>query len=825
MFSNLRDEFYCSHRRSLENLAASIDNDAAMSGKFAKPGSKASYNPDQQFDTEHILLEISFDILKRIVNGKCTTTFRAIVNGAKELKFDALKMKILSVKLADGTRLNNSYKNEQITVRLPKALSEGEAVSIAIEYRMVNPIAGVYFTAPDAGYPKKPLQIWTHGEAEESRYWFPCFDAPHDKATTEMIATVPKDFFALSNGALLDVRENKNKKTKTFHWKQAIPHSTYLITLVTGRFSEIKDEWDGIPITYYVEPGREDEIKRAFGKTPKMVQFFSEKIGVRYPYEKYAQIAVADFVMGGMEHTTATTQTDRVLMDAKAYPEFTADWLVSHELAHQWFGDLLTCKEWGHAWLNESFATYFEALFTEHDLGRDEFEYEMYEKLHQYLDEDKNVYRRAIVTNFYKKPEDLFDRHLYEKGSLVLNTLRHYLGDDLYWKSINHYVSTYHSQPVETNDLINSIQAATGKNPRKFFDQWVFNPGHPELGVHYWWDQKTKTANVRITQKSEGKNSFSSIPVELEFVTGNGSKKYTVTLENKKHEFKYKFSKEPRDFRLDPSFKVFLKTAAIVKPYDMWAYQLQNDRHCVGRFLAALEVAKVQTPAALAALTRAFNKEKFWGTAKEIALAIGKIRLGESRDFLIRALNVKNPKVRRGVVEALGNFDDPIASAKLKSVFVSDKSYFVRAEAIRSIARFQKPDLMAWIKRALNTTSWNDTIRSQAVSVLAQVPTPEAQELMRKYVRYGQQPSTRGAALQAIAKQAKNDPKFLQDLYDLTEDKFTRIKHAAVNALGNLRLPQTTPILEKFSKNKDLPYRTTVLAEDALQKINPQNSN
>ncbi len=819
MNREFRDEFCCAHRRTF----GSADVGAAMSGKFAKPGSKASYNPDHSFDTEHILLEISFDIPKKIVNGKCTTTFKAIVEGAREIQFDALNMKIFSVKLADGTRLIHAYKKEKITVKLPKPLSEGDQTSVCVEYRLTNPFAGVYFIGPDKFYPKKPLQIWTHGEAEESRYWFPCFDAPHDKATTEMIATVPDDFFALSNGALLEVRENRAKKTKIYHWKQAIPHSTYLITLVAGKFSEIKDEWDGIPIQYYCEPGREDEIKRAFGKTPKMVQFFSEKIGVRYPYEKYSQIAVADFVMGGMEHTTATTQTDRVLMDAKAHPEFTADWLVSHELAHQWFGDLLTCKEWSHAWLNESFATYFEALFTEHDLGKDEFQYEMNDKLHQYLDEDKNVYRRSIVTNVYRKPEDLFDRHLYEKGSLVLHTLRSYLGDDLFWKSINTYVSTHHSQAVETNDLINAIYTATGKNLRKFFDQWIYNSGHPDFAVHYWWDEKTKSAAVRVTQKTDGKSSFSSVPVELEFLTNKGVKKYPVTLENKKHEFKYKFSQEPRDFRFDPKHQV-LKTAKIYKPYKMWAYQLQTDTHCVGRFLAAHEVAKVVNLNSLALLTKAFNKEKFWGTAKEIALSIGKIHLKEAKDFLIRSLSVKHPKVRRGVVEALGGFYDPSVSAQLKRIFLTDKSYFVRSEAIRSLSRFREPDLMTWIKKALNTPSWNETIQAAGVSALTQVPSRESQDLMRKFVRYGHNPSSRAAALQAITRQAKHDPKFLDDLYALTEDKFVRIKHAAVTALGSLKLPQAAPLLEKFSKKKDLPYRSTVLADDALQKINPASN-
>ena len=802
-----------------EMLSCARLRDSLAAGKFARPGSKPSYAPDQSFDAQHILLEIGLDFPRKTVHGRCTTTFRTIVDGAKEIRFDAADMKILSVTLEPGRRLPVVHKDEKLTVRLPSACREDQTVTVAIEYRLVDPMAGVYFVSPDRAYPKKPVQVWTHGEAEESRYWFPCFDAPHDKAVTEMLATVPRDFFALSNGALIAVSEDKAKRTKTYHWKQSIPHSPYLVTLVAGEFSEIRDDWDGLPVLYYCEPGREEDTKRAFGKTPKMLEFFSDKIGVRYPYEKYAQIAVADFVMGGMEHTTATTQTDRVLMDARAYPEFTADWLVSHELAHQWFGDLLTCKEWSHAWLNESFATYFEALFTEHDLGEQEFQYEMWEKLRSYLDEDSKVYRRAIVTNVYKKPDDLFDRHLYEKGSLVLHMLRHLLGDGLWWKSIHHYVATYQGQAVETADLINSIQIATGRNFRRFFDQWVYGSGHPDYLVNYWWDAEKKTAHVRVMQR--GGATF-AVPAELEFQTPRGPRKFTEKIEEKKHEFKYRFDREPLDFRFDPR-RGILKTAEVVKPWRMWVRQLETDPNPVGRSLAAKEVAKVATEESVAALSQAFRKEKFWGAAKEIAVALGSTRLETARRFLIASLGAKHPKVRRGVVEALSHFKDPETVSRLERVFAGDRSYFVSAEAVRSLAESQTPRAEAAVRRALRKPSWNDTIAATAVSAMSKAPDASSLRVFRESVRYGKPLAVRGAAVQALSRAARSFPELFADLIAVAEERPGRIKNAAISALGNLKDPRAIPVLEKISKDKRLPYRVQSLAADALLKITPEN--
>ena len=345
------------------------------------------------------------------------------------------------------------------------------------------------------------MQVWSQCQDEDARYWFPCFDAPNEKATTEMTVTVPQPYFALSNGTLLSTTRDEAAGTITYHWLQDQPHSTYLMTLVVGEFSERTEMVDGLPVQWYVTPGREDDGQRAFGDTPEMVRFFGQRLGVPYPWNKYAQIAVSDFVFGGMENISATTLTDPALFDARARLD-SSDALIAHELAHQWFGDLLTCRDWSHGWLNEGFATFLDALFHEHNKGSDEFRYYLRQNA-QATSRGWGRYRRPIVTNVYNEPIDLFDRHLYEKGALVLHMLRYVLGDAAFWDSLQQYVTANRHHVVETVDLERAIETATGRNLQAFFHQWVYKGGHPEYQVEFAWDDATRIATVTIRQQQQ----------------------------------------------------------------------------------------------------------------------------------------------------------------------------------------------------------------------------------------------------------------------------------------------------------------------------------
>ncbi len=384
---------------------------------FALAAAKPNYAPDRPCDIAHIALTLQLDMAQKTLSGTCATTVKAIRDGVTRLSLDAVDLNIKRV-ACQGEDLAYIYDSQRMDIDLPAPLKRDDETVINIDYSVTKPRLGLYFIEPDAAYPDKPVQVWSQCQDEDARYWLPCLDAPNEKATTEIRITVPQPYFVFSNGELVAQTADDGAGTNTYHWLQDQPHATYLMTLVVGEFHEQTDMVGNLPVQWYVTPGREDDGQRAFGDTPEMVRFFSDKLLVPYPWNKYAQIAVSDFTFGGMENTSATTQTDLTLHDERAHLDFSSNSLVAHELAHQWFGNLLTCKHWSHAWLNEGFATYFDALFLEHHKGVDEFRYAMHQNAKHYFQEDASRYRRPIVTHVYSEPLDLFDRHLYEKAHL-----------------------------------------------------------------------------------------------------------------------------------------------------------------------------------------------------------------------------------------------------------------------------------------------------------------------------------------------------------------------------------------------------------------------
>ncbi|MHC4841533.1 MAG: M1 family metallopeptidase, partial [Planctomycetota bacterium] len=463
---------------------------------FMKKGTPPRWCRDRMVDVKHIKLVFRPDFRNKSFEGECTLTVAPINEDTSFLELDACEMDVSDVSV-DGKQVEWHHDGEVLTVEFGEEVEPDRDIKITTTYT-ATPRRAVYFVGPDDGYPDKHQEMWTQGQDEDSRYWFPCFDYPNERATSEVVAYVPNGMTSFSNGEL--VEETIDGDWQVHHWKHNVPHVAYLVTLVIGDYVKYEDEWDGIPVTYYVPPGREKDGKRAFGRTPEMVKFYSEKIGVRYPYAKYGQITAADFIFGGMENTTATTQTELTLHDERAHLDFSSEPLVSHELAHQWFGDYLTCRDWSHAWLNESFATYFEAMWWEHSRGDDEFKYYLDTDWRMYLAEDAGSYRRPIQTNVYREPLDLFDRHLYQKGCVILHHLRSMLGDRLWWKVINFYVTRNAEQSVITQDFATALEEVTGRNFDWFFDQWIFGGGHPAFSVKAKWDQKTKHLEFSVLQ-------------------------------------------------------------------------------------------------------------------------------------------------------------------------------------------------------------------------------------------------------------------------------------------------------------------------------------
>jgi aminopeptidase N len=782
----------------LSNLNSCFNGDKVQGRPFPLAGSQMHYARSKDFHTEHMKLELSFDFEKRRILGQVSITLSAMIDGLRRVELDGVELLVKGVAI-EGKELEFDYSGRTIGIELGRELNAGEKVMFTVKYE-ASPRKGLYFIQPDEAYPSKPVQIWTQGEDEDSRYWYPCYDYPNDRSTSELIVTVPAKFTAVSNGKLLDVRENADG-TRTFHWREEVAHPSYLNSLVVREYVRVEDVYDGVPVEYYVAPGLETEARRSFGKTPAMIRFFSEKLGVKYPYEKYAQTTVTDFTFGGMENISATTQTELTLHDERAHLDFTSDGLVAHELAHQWFGDLLTCRDWSHGWLNEGFATYFDKLFMEEDKGHDEFLYEMMQVAARYRDEDAERYRRPIVEKLYETPSELFDRHLYEKGACVLHMLRFVLGERLFWKSLAHYTQEHQRQNVETDDLRRAIEEATGRNLEDFFSEWLYKAGHPEFKVRYQWKEDTKTAELTVNQNQSSTDDtpIFHVPVEIKFTSNKGAESFRVDVREKEETFYFPLTAKPKTVEFDPGDWI-LKTLDFEKPRELLLNQLSS-KNVVERIRGVQGLGRLGSKADVEAIEGVLLGDAFWGVQAEAAKTLSSIRSDEALKVLVKGLEVKHPKARRAVVRALGEFRKAEAAEALIPVLKQDESYFVEAEAAASLGKTRSLKAFEPLKEALGKESFNDVIRQGVFQGFGELRDERAISIAVDWSRYGKPPQTRAAAVGALGKlgDLKKDQVY-DHLVSLIPEWEFRVVIQAVQALQTLKDPKAIPELEKLSQ-------------------------
>ena len=783
---------------------------------FALPGDQPVWGRDRPIEVEHLRLEFDFDLRRRRLNGVATTTFRPRNDGLREAVFDAIELDVESVSDGNGRALPFTTGDGKLRIDLGRARSSRRSITTVVRYSC-RPRRGLYFNRPDAGYPGRPTQIWTQGQAEDSAHYFPCFDYPGEKASCELTATVPAGWFALSNGRLAEVTEDRRRRRKSYHWVQDGPLPAYLVTLVAGEFDVVEDEADGVPVQYYGPKGSGDDLRRAFGRTPEMVRFFSERIGVPYPWAKYATVAVADFIFGGMENTSATTMTDTLLHDGRAHPDFgeVADSIAAHELAHQWFGDLLTCREWSHGWLNESFATYFDALFVEHRRGWDAFRHDLYQKAKVYFQEDSARYRRPLVENVYAQPLDIFDRHLYERGAQVLDMIRYNLGDELWWKAIRHYVRKHAHGNVLTHDLQRAIEEATGRNLDWFFEQWVWKGGHPEFKATYSWDAAHRAATVKLTQTQTADDRLTSVyrtPLEIAFMTARGLQEFSVEVTEREHSFVFRLDGEPRFVSIDPANRV-LKSLAFEPGEAMLRAQLADDPQAMGRVVAAKGLAKLGSPAAVEALREALlRRRELEFVRAEVAQALGEVKSEAARDALLAAADARPSRVRRAVASALANFRDAESASALQRYLSGrgasgpgDESYYVQSAAATALGKTLQPRAYSTLRRALGRPSHNDVITAAALGGLASLRDVRAIDTLLEYTEWGRHQNARRAAVEALGALAPlaDEPaarlRVRERLERLLDDPWLRVQLAAVGALAALKDTRAMPALNAIA--------------------------
>jgi aminopeptidase N len=763
-----------------------------MSREFVLPGTRARWAPDRPVDVQHYRIAIALDPDERRIAGECTVRARVLARELRRLELDAVELEISAVTEGKEAR-RFTHDGRTLSIDLGEVRTTGQSIEVTITYS-ARPRRGLYFIAPDEGYPDKPRQVWTQGQDEDSRYWYPCVDTPHAKATSEVIADVPRSWYALSNGVL--VEDKADGERRRMHWRHEQPHSCYLVTLAAGELAVVEDRWHEVPVTYLVPRGREEAARRTLGRTPQMMELFSKLFGVPYPYPRYAQVCVHDFIFGGMENTTATTLTETVLLDERAAIDNDEEALVAHELAHQWFGDLITCRDWGEGWLNEGFATYAEYLWREHIDGRDEADVLLEELAEMYFHEDSARYRRTICIKHYDEPIDVFDHHLYDKAGRVLHMLRQLLGDELFWKSLRHYLEKHRHGVVETRDLARAIEDATGKVVDGFFSQWVLDgAGHPELEVTMSWDDDTRVAEVVVEQKQkvEGKTPLFKMPATLRFRVGKKDVDVPVEIEEARHAFHVPLTEEPTQIIFDPG-RTLLAAVETHKSQSLWAGELAGATVALDRAYAARALGKQGGPQALAALAAALTDDTFWAVRGAAASALGTMRGDDARDRLVLAVSSeKHPRARRWIVRALAELRGSVTVAEVLAGIVEkgDESYFVEAEACLALGKVRAPQAPTLLREAATRDAYIDVIRSHAYKGLAEARDDSAIDVLMAATAWGRKSHGRRAAIGALATLCKGRKdreavRVREHIEDLLEDRDFRVQTSALEGLATL---------------------------------------
>jgi aminopeptidase N len=762
----------------------------AARSPFSLAGTERKYERSRPYRIDHLFVDLALDFDAKSVRGRAVLHFERVAPDADSLRVDAIGFTLSSVRVDDGGGLKpaaHSYDGEVLELRgLP------ERGQLRIDYE-ATPKRGLYFLAPDEHVKNRPLQAWTQCQDEDARHFIPCVDKPHMKMTTELSATVPSGFQVLSNGELVS-SETRGKGPWSYRFKLDQPHPSYLLTLVVGHFDVVDDRPakvgdKEVPIRYLVPVGQGGAATRSLGETPRMLEFFSRRFGVPFPWPRYSQVVVSDFIFGGMENTTATTLYEHVMLDERAALDVSSTDLVAHELAHQWFGDYVTCRDWSHAWLNEGFATYCEHLEREQRLGRDEYDYGVAGDADTYLAEAGGRYQRAIVCRDYEEPIDLFDRHLYEKGGLVLHMLRRELTDDVFFDGVRRYLNRHAFGIVETNDLMRALEQASGRSLERFFDQWVYRPGHPELTCKVSYDDGLLSVSLKQSQKT-GDTAVFALPIEIEVLNADGTRsRHRKSMTDAQDVLTVALDMRPLHVGFDPEQRIASKLT-FEAPGDMLRHQLAEGSNALLRWTAADALSKKQDPASVKALGAALSRQdEGWMVRVEVARALGKLRSEEALAALMAALTTPHPKVRRAVAGALGGFKKPAAAKALQDLLRKEPSYLVTADAARSLGRTRQPGALDTLKSIVDHPSWADVIRAGALDGMAALRDEAALETVVKRTRYGTPTRGRRAAVHALATlgDGRKTREQLEDLLDDTDPHFKIDVVSALTTLGDAK--------------------------------------
>ena len=658
-------------------------------------------------DLVHTKLDVKFDYDKSYMYGKEWLTLQPHFYPTDSLLLDAKGMEIKELSLMKGATkipLKYTYDGLQLNVKLDKTYQGKENYTIYIDYiskpneltvkgsAAINDAKGLYFINPKGEDKDKPTQIWTQGETEANSAWMVTIDKPNQKTTEEITMTVPSKYVTLSNGLLKSQKANTDG-TRTDYWKMDLPHAPYLFFMGVGDYTITKDAYKGKEVSYYVEKEYAAVARKIFGNTPEMIKFFSERLGVDYPWAKYTQIVGRDYVSGAMENTTATLHQESAYQNARQLTDGIAwESTIAHELFHQWFGDLVTAESWSHITVNESFANYSEYLWFEYKYGKDKADEHNFQDMQGYLFSGGD--NNDLVRFHYADKEDVFDAVSYNKGGRILHMLRNYVGDDAFFKSLNNYLTTNKFKAGEAGQLRLAFEEVTGKDMNWFWNQWYYGSGHPSLNISYNYDLPG-IARVIIEQTQKSGKIF-RLPIAIDVYNGAAKNRTNVWIEHKTDTFSFAYTQKPDLINVDAD-KILLAKKTDNKSEDNYIAQYKYAKTYLDRKEALDYFGKKNMPEIAKGL-----RDKFSGLRISTIQKIGTMPYKTDPVVIETMEEIAKKDIDKRTRAAAIKFLVKTKNSKYLSIYqsnVSDSSYSVAGAALEGLTSLDSANAYALAKK------------------------------------------------------------------------------------------------------------------------------
>ena len=782
------------------------------------------YAPDREADVLHITIDVTPDFKTRTIAGTTTIKFAPISKPLTEFRLDAVDLDVSSV--TSSAKIEGyTATDKDIKITFEPAVPVGAETTITVVYE-AEPKQGLYFRTPEMGYPEADTHLFTQGESHMAPHWYPNYDYPNERSSSEVICRVPEEMTVISNGRLVSEQTDPDSGLKVVTWLQEKPHVNYLIALVAGKLKKIESKYEDIPIAFYTPASLIEYAQNSFKDTADMLEFYEKEIGVPYPWDKYDQAVAMDFVAGGMENTTLTILTEGTLHTDDTENIHSSQSLVAHEMVHQWFGDYVTCKDWSHTWLNEGFATYYEDLYDGHKNGRDSMLAGLYSTA-SYLLRDRPEHK-PIVYRSYNNADEQFDYRTYQKGGWVLHMLRTELGEEMFRKCVKTYLERHALSSVVTEDFRSVIEELTGRSYDRFFDQWIYHGRHPDLTVSYNWSEKDKLAKISIeqTHKVTEKVMLFHFQTKVRFIIQDKLIDREIFIDSKQHDFYFRLPDEPNIVRFDPDYGL-LANIKFEKPTAMLYEQLDNDDDVIGRLRALDAIKKNKDKKTVEKLNNVLNNDSFYAVRRNASSALREIHTSEAFEALADSLVQADARVRQQVVRDIGNFYRSETLTLLKRTLRNEKNPAILEAAINNLGLYHHKSTRRLLLKYLQSVSFRNELATAAVEAIRMLDeplfiVPLQRVLDEREMDFHSLSFTRGlSTLAHISRNEDDKTKVRNFIAGYVNHPKNRIQAGAIGALGTLGDPKAIPIVETFS-NDEPDDNIERAAERALKELRQQ---